>query len=331
MHWSGSPGFFPKPRRNAQKACVPPVAEGDLEELREAVRPYEVPQDLVTLLMWADGQSIAGWWLPSINCGPLLSAKRAAEFYTWLCKETESWQWNPLWLPIAHEQWYQAGMEMTTDRPPVLIDASFPDPQVRVIAPSLAAALHGTADLIEAGLPLRPRNQSGPAWEEWDAQRREIVAARNDREGWSNWRYDRWIASDPRGWPPHWRAAVGLPPETEYPHPPARPIGVVLAQAKKSRVEATVEGYVRDMTRLDKGRDSRWVITLVDDTGLIPVFVGSKTPGREFVPWVNRRIQLDLVAGSQANDEVQASLVETSLDPRESYAVAAAARLGVQV
>jgi cell wall assembly regulator SMI1 len=194
-----------------------PASLADLDALRQAVDPFELPHDVVTLLRWHDGQGKAPvwppWW-PSISCGPLLSAARAAEHYTRLRDETEDWQWNPLWLPVAHEGWNQAGVEMTPDRSGVVVDASFGNAGVNVVAPSLAAMLDAAADMIEAGLPLEQ-----PSDHDEVRRRAALIDARDD---WVAWPYDRVITHEVAGWPPHWRVAIGLPAEPDAPRVPRR-------------------------------------------------------------------------------------------------------------
>jgi hypothetical protein len=90
-----------------------------------------------------------------------LGTSEAAAHYQWLCENTEEWQWSRSWLPLTHEGWNQCGIEVGSDQPGILIDASFPDPP-RAIAPSLVALLHASCAVIEAGLydeePVRTRD-----------------------------------------------------------------------------------------------------------------------------------------------------------------------------
>src|SRR6185312_9396295 len=56
-----------------------PVTPEDLDALAEVVSPWELPADLVALLKWADGTGQV--WLPTLNTGPLLSARGMARHY----------------------------------------------------------------------------------------------------------------------------------------------------------------------------------------------------------------------------------------------------------
>jgi hypothetical protein len=278
-----------------------PVTDHDLAELREAVRPHELPGAVVSFLRWADGQEPGSIWWPSLQCGPLLSASRAAHHYRFLCADAEG-QWNPLWLPVASEGWYQAGVEMTMDRPGVVLDGSFPDPEVHVVAPSLAAALLAVADMAAEGIVADAPGYASDC--DLRSFREATVEARNDREGWGNWPHDRVIALDPAGWPPHWRTAAGLPPDTDYPHPPARPIAEVLQEARERTVDATVEGLVAQRLGIDGDRG----ILLEDKTGTMRLRVPRDTPGAYWAAWPGRRIQIDVRIGPLASAQAVDSL-----------------------
>ncbi len=192
---------LPKYAPEVWETLRPGVSDVDLEVLRETFDLYELPGEVVAFLRWADGQEQGAPWWPSIECGPLLSATRSVELYKWLCENAEEWQWCPLWLPIAHEGWYQAGIEIAPDRPGVVIDASWHGP-ARVLAPTLAAMLDVTADMVEAGIGVPPESSDARVWR---AQRAALIDARPE---WRRWPYDRAIATDVTAWPPHWRRAL---------------------------------------------------------------------------------------------------------------------------
>ena len=307
----------------------PPVTSADLDELRRAADPFEIPDDVVTMLRWHDGQGNSpGWppWWPSISCGPLLSAAHAAEHYTWLRDETEDWQWNPLWLPVAREGWNQAGVEMTADRPGVVIDVSFGNPGVIIVAASLAAMLDAAADMIEAGLPLEQPSDHD--------ERRRRAALIDARADWEAWPYDRDIAQGVAGWPPHWRVAIGLPPEPDAPRLPAEPIRHVLDGTAGVSEPATIEGFITGRVLLDIEASGPSIITLDDATGSVQVLVQPNTPGQYWAAWEGRRIQVDVLAGDAADREINAII---DADPRRRErssagrpALAREVRMGVQ-
>jgi hypothetical protein len=278
----------------------PPASGADLDALRRAIEPYELPVEVATLLAWADGQQGAAPWWPSIDCGVLLSAARIAEAYAWLCEDTEDWQWSPSWLPVASEGWHQAGVEMD-DRFGVVIDASFPDPEVRVVAPSLTVMLDLVADMLEAGVALQGPAGDAAGYERWKAERAALVARRRE---WRRWPYDRVIASEVDGWPPHWRVAIGVPEATTYPHPRAQPIGALLPQGDGCE-PVTVEGFIRHRELLDGQARGPTLVTLDDGTGTVQVLVQADTLGRYWAAWPGRRIQVDVDASPEAQTTLQ--------------------------
>lgn len=175
----------------------PAVTDSDLDALRRAIDPYEIPTDLIAMLRWADGQADGAIWWPSMECGPLLSARRAAEHYTWLRQNVEDWQRSAAWLPIAHEGWNQAALEIAPQGPGIVIDASFPDP-ARLLAPTLAVMLDITAEMIEAGITQEAFADAGV----WRAKRAELSDRRAE---WELCPYPRVVATTIADWPAHWR------------------------------------------------------------------------------------------------------------------------------
>jgi hypothetical protein len=223
----------------------------------------------------------------------LLGAARAAEHYTWLLSQNdvdaEERLWNPLWLPIAHHGWAQTGVEMAPDRAGVIIDAGFGDPAFVIVAPSLNAMLDVTADMLEAGIPLRapPDLEPHTLWRE---QRQGIIDRRVE---WRAWPYDRTIDHDVDAWPPDWRRAVGFAAEADYPHPPAQPIRAVLAGEPGLPDPVTIEGHI---------------------THRVPtVLVHIETPGQSWSDGIGRRIQADVATGPDATARVREIL---SANPR---------------
>jgi hypothetical protein len=306
-----------------------PVAAADLDALRRAVEPFELPGEVVAMLQWADGQEPVGgrevWW-PSISCGPLLSAAGTAEQYRFLPSITENWQWSPLWLPIARAGWDQAFVEMTTDRPGVVIDASFHDPGTMVVAPSLAAMLDLVTDMIETGLVPDP-----PDDQEAFRRHTALIDARAD---WASWPYDRNIAEDVAAWPPHWRESIGLPADPDAPRLPATPIRDVLSGLTGGADLITIEGYVTDRVLVDVAAVGNSIITLDDGTAATHVLVQPDVPGRYWAAVVGRRIQVDILTGDAADREI-ASVLDENPERRHRAPVgpcvlAREARVGVQ-
>jgi hypothetical protein len=307
-----------------------PVTGADLDALRRAIEPYELPHEVVAMLCWADGQDDRrGWppWWPTVSCGPLLSAARIVEMYRFLLDETEDWQWTPLWLPVAHDGWNQAGVEMTVDRPGAVVDASFGNAAVNVVAPSLAAMLDATADMIDAGVSLeQPRDHD-------DVRRRAALI--DTRDDWVTWPYDRIIAYEVAAWPPHWRAAIGLPAEPEAPRLPTTPVRDVLDAPTDHAEPSTIEGYVTDRVLIDNVASGGYmIITLDDGTAAAHVRFRPDTPGNYWASWIGRRIQIDVLAGRTAAREIDAALdavpERRNRSPAGRCLLAREARVGVQ-
>jgi hypothetical protein len=215
---------------------------------------------------------------------------------------------------------------MTADRPGVVIDASFGNAAVNVVAPSLAAMLDATADMIEAGMSLEQ-----PSDHDEFRRRAALIDARDD---WVTWPYDRIIAHEVAGWPPHWRVAIGLPAEPDAPRLPATPIRDVLDDRTDCADPITIEGYVTERVLVDMVASGNSIITLDDGTGATRVLVQPDTPGNYWAAWVGRRIQLDVLAGDAADREIEA-LFDAKPErrgraPAGPYLLAREARVGVQ-
>ena len=166
------------------RSLRPPVAEADLDALGQAVAPYEVPNEVVALLRWADGQEWDAPWFPAFEAGRLLSASEAARHYEWLVAEAAPGAPYSLLVPIVHEGWSQVGVELVGNGPGAVVDYSFGD-DLRVRAPTLAAMLDVAAEMVVAGIG---EPKEGEDARDWRARREEMAAK---RPGWDSWRYDR--------------------------------------------------------------------------------------------------------------------------------------------
>jgi hypothetical protein len=109
-----------------------------------------------------------------------------AEDYKWLCENLDSRQWHWTWIPITHDSWNQCGVEAGSEETGLVMDGSFPDPARRV-APWLTAVLHATCEILEAGIPFRPDEHSGPKYESWRASRDAVVRATCTYEQYGPW------------------------------------------------------------------------------------------------------------------------------------------------
>jgi cell wall assembly regulator SMI1 len=150
-----------------------PVSERDLADLSAAITPHQLPNDVVELLRWHDRQ--AGAWWPLMACGPLLGATEAAEQYKYNFMREIPEDWHRSWLPIAAEGWYRVGVEMAGEHKGLLIEASSPE-RPSPLAPSIAAMLHATCDVLEAGIRAQSVDVEGDEqlWQE----RNDITARR---------------------------------------------------------------------------------------------------------------------------------------------------------
>jgi hypothetical protein len=193
-----------------------PVAEADLDRLRQVVAPLEVPDELVALLRWADGQSaglprpVPGYdtphspWWPILYAGHLLPASAIVRDYEQRRRfNEEGLSFPAILLPFCGDQLSEASLEMAQDRPGVVVDTMYDGP-MSVVAPSLAAMLAATADMITSGLALSSEYFDG-THHEWYLRRTAIADARYDQEGWSHWPYAREPGHEPDEWPPEWQ------------------------------------------------------------------------------------------------------------------------------
>jgi hypothetical protein len=166
-------GLLPTQTPELWENLRPPATDDEIADLRRAITPYALCPEYEHLLRWRNG-AVAGpgsWW-PILDCGPLLSAADAAEHYRRLVEMCEEWQWHRSWLPITHGAWAQVGIELGEHGRGVIVDGSFPDPPV-AIAPSLAAVLHATCEVV-ANVPDfdRPRRLKSS----FDAEIKAILA-----------------------------------------------------------------------------------------------------------------------------------------------------------
>jgi hypothetical protein len=205
------------PRCRALEASLQgPVSDEDLDALRRAIAPLEIPDELVALLRWADGQpdrwndrltpaqaaSRIPWW-PSLNDGVLLSAQRIVRLYRQNRQfDAEGMPSPARLLPFCGEQLSQASIEIAEGRVGVVVSTPYDD-GMHLAAPSLASVLEAAADLVEAGHPIGDDDWPG---REWHAERLTILAARYERDGWGNWPYGQELGAYPSSWPEPWRS-----------------------------------------------------------------------------------------------------------------------------
>jgi hypothetical protein len=175
-----------------------PAAADALEALRAAVAPMPLPEELEVFLRAHDGQALDADWWPTLDCGPLLSCDDIVAFLGSMRATAEPWQWSVAWIPVAHEQWYQAAVDAVPERSGTVIDASWPDPP-RSVAPTLAHAIDAVVDLGRAGLLIPTAEVDRVARLERDAFLDELW-----RDAWTGNLLAPRAEIDPAGWPDAW-------------------------------------------------------------------------------------------------------------------------------
>ncbi len=90
--------WMSRDRLGIQESMRPPATDRELDELRRAIEPYEVPSEVVAMLRWHNGQPREPAFPPLLPLpeGPLLGAGDAAKSYKFLTEKLEPWQWCPL-------------------------------------------------------------------------------------------------------------------------------------------------------------------------------------------------------------------------------------------
>lgn len=174
-----------------------PADDAAIDDLRSAVAPAPLPEELETLLRSHDGQPTHDVWWPTLYRGPLLGARDLVKQVTFFRTCTEPWQWSAAWIPVTQEQWYQAALDSVPERSGTIIDASWPDTP-RAVAPTLADAVDAAVDLARAGLL--------PTSDEDITRRRERTAFLADlwRAGWASSDFASGAEIDPADWPDEW-------------------------------------------------------------------------------------------------------------------------------
>jgi hypothetical protein len=167
-----------------------PVTESDLDALKRAIDPYELPAEYETWLRFADGQRHqAGWW-PVID-GPLLPAHQVVDFYSVGLQDQPSGL-----LPISYASHYQVSIELAKDESTVLIETTVSSAEWRIIAPSMPDLIRTVGELAEMGALNDWPNiyrlhleqvDSDAAIREHQARRSALASISADLLGQSDW------------------------------------------------------------------------------------------------------------------------------------------------
>jgi len=207
--------WLERPEARAIKASLrEPATDADLDDLRRLIAPHELPQELVAVLRWHNGQHGDQENTPDllpIGQGTLKGTQDIPGSYRFLTEDFEPWQWCPLWVPIQQHRWSQSGVANVESGPSVVIEADFGDPDQRIVSSSLAALLHAVADLAEEGMLFEPP-ENGPPYQEWYRERKRLLEKRADEVGWEHWPHERIMVNDEQAinWPDGWRSAAGF-------------------------------------------------------------------------------------------------------------------------
>jgi hypothetical protein len=125
----------------------PPASEADLDVLRRAIAPFELPAELETWLRFADGQRfdvIAVW--PTFDFCPFWPAEAIAREYPHILQFQP-----PGLLPLGYQSHYQVSIELAGDGSHSLIETSVDSGDWRVVVPSIADMADVIRELLEAG------------------------------------------------------------------------------------------------------------------------------------------------------------------------------------
>jgi hypothetical protein len=192
----------------------PPVTETDLEALRSAVAPYDLPPEVVTMLRWHDGQAEEAWWPSFLGYLPFDRAEWLARHHTarrslYLDDVDDSNPFPPNLLPLTWHSWSLYCLELSNDVTRGVVDATL-DSDLSIVLPSLAALLEATADLAEAGLITN--HVDIDAWPNFYKRAVPIVQATCERHSAGSWAFAGWTRGDSwptlsrsgDAWPSHW-------------------------------------------------------------------------------------------------------------------------------
>jgi len=207
--------WLERPEAQAVRASLRgPATDTDLEALRRVIAPHELPEELVAVLRWHNGQQGHEEDTPDllpIAQGTLKGTPDIPDSYEFLTRKCEPYQWCPLWVPIQQHRWSQSGVASVQSGPSVVIEADFGDPDQSIVSSSLAALLHAVADLAEDGM-LKSAEVSGPVYRAWYKERSRLIEKRAEEFGWEHWPHERVMVNDEEAinWPEEWRAAAGF-------------------------------------------------------------------------------------------------------------------------
>jgi hypothetical protein len=165
----------------------PPATQDEIDALRAAVRPHEIPQELEMIYRWHNGQADGAPWWPLLDHGPLLSIAAAIEHRDVLVKVCEEpFQWSEAWFPITHASWAQLAVQLSEPLKGLVIRAGFPDPPAPV-ADDLTAVMQAVCIVLDAGLPLFEEEPRTAGWE--GVRQRNRLLTRNRQLPFLSWRH----------------------------------------------------------------------------------------------------------------------------------------------
>jgi hypothetical protein len=281
----------------------PPVTDHDLAALADSVAPYELPDDLITLLRWHDGTGEGDWLWPHFATVGLSRASLIARDYpdyrdmTDEAAETPSWPRS--WLPIGAAAYGLVVLDLDPTIGGVLLD---PGDGIEIVSPNLQASLDVTISLLNAGIQL-----VDPAMEDVDGDSIGWMTAmrghaRSCSYDWSGWPYDLRLSHRPDTWPEPWRASLGVSKREAW--EPAQRMSIGELASVVSDDPIRIEGYNTRMAVATEayqwgGRISVYAID--DGTGTTNVLVGPD----EHLYGDGVRYELEVINGPSAAARIE--------------------------
>lgn len=227
-------------------AMRPGLSDAELDRLREAVSPYLVPRQVMTLYRWRDGgdSGLFGGW-------HMLPLDRLLDFYVMYYDDLGA---PRTWLPVFDDQIINV---VTLDVPgqprsdPSVWYGHTHDGTVDRLFDSIAALMDTVCDaaaddaLLERngrlGLPRDGGIESvdGRTWTNYRLRRSPGAARHPDPPPGTH------LSREPaQDWPPAWLAAIGVTQESLRPRGATHTVSGLLRAAVPGPVRGTVRGRV---------------------------------------------------------------------------------------
>jgi hypothetical protein len=228
-----------------------PASEAELDALRDLVAPLRLPSEIEYVWRRFQEQGVPG--IVDMNSLGTVEQATGAAPYTSLSRVllTIGSGRATCYLELDDANGHGGGAVWTLEE--------FA-PEMREVAPSLAALLNATAIAWERGVVRLSEEHPFPwaAWNDdaWEQLKSEVIPA------------GRFAGSRPEGWLPRWLAAEGLTPSDVVPRGPTTKIADLLARGERWTGPETVRGAVTSIV------SSTSVAGVIDDgSGSVVVYV----------------------------------------------------------